>query len=326
MIKGYIKKENLYKLIDEKLSELGITHKDYPLDARAIAQSIGPSLKIEYHKFPTNKMGGILYKGEEISSMALNTLRSEKGQNFDCMHELIHYWFHPPGTMLCVDSNYIHQNSGREWQANEGAAQALMPKDLFICKYIELDGNISALSDFFMVGERCVEFRINNLKLSESHLNKVKNDDAWSFFDNLWSKEIESSENTQLLIPNNQVKYCPHCNNTEVSNNSYCKVCGNWVRNLITGVDGMQYREGVALDGNAKAVICPKCANENIQPGDMFCKICGLYLYQQCTNVECDCTPDSNARYCPTCGSKTTFYIYGVLSDWQIESDMYILF
>ena len=176
MIRGYIKKEILYKLVDDKLAELGITEEDYPLNSRAIADSIGSKLIVEYHKFPSIKMGGLLYKGDELSSMALNTLRSEKGQNFDCMHELIHYWFHPPGKMICIDNNYIHQNTTREWQANEGAAQALMPTKLFIKKYKLFEGDISALSDFFMVGELAVEFRINNLQLSIPQTITIEND------------------------------------------------------------------------------------------------------------------------------------------------------
>ena len=207
MIKGYIEREKLYKLVDNKLAELGITEDDYPLNSRAIAESIGSNLIVEYHKFPSNKMGGILYKGDELSSMALNTLRSEKGQNFDCMHELIHYWFHPPGKMFCIDSNYIHQNPGREWQANEGAAQALMPKDLFIRKYIEFRGNVSALSDFFMVGELSVEFRINNLKLSPPRPKYEEYDNLWFLPDSIetinsnYDDLLDFDDENDMFIP-----------------------------------------------------------------------------------------------------------------------------
>lgn len=198
MIKGYIEKEKLYKLVDEKLAELGITEESYPLDSCAIARSIGPSLIIEQHKFPTNKMGGILYKGEVVSTLALNTLRSDKGKNFDCMHEPMHFWLHPPGMMLCIDNNYILQNSGIEWQANEGAAQALMPVRLFIKKYMELKGNTSALSNFFRVGERSIEYRIRNLKLS--HYDHKKN----STYSKV--KSIICS-----CTPESNAAYCPKC-------------------------------------------------------------------------------------------------------------------
>lgn len=316
MIKGYIKKEILYKMVNEKLTELGITHNDYPLDARAIAESLKPNLCVEYHQFPTNKMGGILYKGEKVSSMALNTLRSEKGQNFDCMHELFHYWFHPPGSMLCVDNNYIHQNSGIEWQANEGAAQGLMPQELFIRKYMELEGNVSMMSDFFIVGEQSIEFRINNLKISRIQPKNIEDIGVLSYQDKLQSKEKLLIKVPKLLKPDDKASYCPHCNNIEVSLNKYCKICGNLVKQLKVGFNGKRYKIDITIDDNGRSIVCPWCGKLSTKSGDLHCKSCGAFLYQKCTNLACGCIPDSNARYCPTCGSKTTFNTHGILLEW----------
>lgn len=319
MIKGYIKREKLYKIVNEKLADLGITEKDYPLDSRAIAESIGPSLRVEYYQFPTSKMGGVLYKGDKVSSMALNTLRSEKGQNFDCMHELVHYWCHPPGNRLCIDNNYIQQNSGIEWQANEGAAQGLMPHKLFKRKYAELDGNVSALSDFFIVGEKSIEFRIKNLKISQIKPKDIETSEVLSLQNKLHTEEKILIKKRKLLKPNDRTSYCPNCNNIEASINNYCKVCGTLVKYLEIGFDGKRYKIDISIDGKGKCIICSWCGNRTIKPEDSHCRRCGVFLHQQCTNLACNYIPDSNARYCSVCGSKTTFNTHGV-----IDEDIYL--
>ena len=158
--------KRLYALIDWKLKKLGISNADYPLDSLAIAKE-QKNLKIEFLSYSTTSICGTLYKSEGSSVMGLNNLRSAKGLNFDSMHELIHFWFHPTGNRLCYDDNYIKQNRFLEWQANEGAAQFLMRADLFHEKFLYYSGNIKELSNFFNLNEKAIEFRIKNLKVGE---------------------------------------------------------------------------------------------------------------------------------------------------------------
>ncbi len=126
-------------------------------------------------------------------------------------------------------------------------------------------------------------------------------------------------------------KKCLNCNYGFVSKDAtYCPICG---QKLIWGDGKMKYKEGVQLDNEGKALICPNCSNEDIDKFDIYCKICGIYLYQRCdglTNYDingdeyyieepCEIKLDSNARYCTQCGGKTTFYKSGCLSDWTDE-------
>lgn len=167
VLKGYVGKDELYEIVNDKLLSLGITEDCYPLDPFEIAKAYKDKLQIEVKPFPTLLLGGLLYKDPDdvMSIMAINSLKSKKSQNFDVMHELLHYWLHPAGEHLCYDSNFIFQNKGIEWQANEGTAQALMPEKLFMKMYIYYSGNINNLSDYFIVSKTAVEYRIKNLKL-----------------------------------------------------------------------------------------------------------------------------------------------------------------
>ena len=89
------------------------------------------------------------------------------------MHELIHYWLHDRDMFYCLNGAESHG----EWQANEGAAQFLIPYQSFIPNYCYLhdrfygyfapqaahDMLIKALAGKYMVGEMTVKFRIKSL-------------------------------------------------------------------------------------------------------------------------------------------------------------------
>lgn len=47
--------------------------------------------------------------------------------------------------------------------------------------------------------------------------------------------------------------------------------------------------------------------------------ICGSNIINQCNNVTCEFEGllPGNARYCPYCGSTTSFYTSGYLNDWD---------
>ncbi|MBN4062799.1 ImmA/IrrE family metallo-endopeptidase [bacterium AH-315-E09] len=158
----FISLDQLEIIIEQKLVEYSLTEKSYPICSKQIISKIN-NLEIHYKKFSNHLIGGICYKGQKSSAILLNTMRSNKGQNFDCMHELIHYWFHPQNEYLNISKNFVHQNKSYEWQANNGAAIALMPTILFKRKCFEFNGDIEKLSDFFMVGEMAVRFRIENI-------------------------------------------------------------------------------------------------------------------------------------------------------------------
>lgn len=174
MLTDFTSREQLYEAVENKINELFGSGKRYPLDSIQIAKSL-KGLYVEDWAFRSNMICGILYKGDIESTLYLNTLRSEKGRNFDCMHELMHYWFHPNEKYMCMYEDNIRQDMTREWQANEGAAQALMPRDIFISRYYQYRGDVKILSDLFYVGEQAVKYRIHNLKREIIKAKKINN-------------------------------------------------------------------------------------------------------------------------------------------------------
>ena len=85
----------------------------------------------------------------------------------------------------------------------------------------------------------------------------------------------------------------------------------------------MIYNDGVALDTNMRVVICPRCRNEEFSERVWHCRICGLHLYNECEgdhgfNGSGDQHNNpGNARFCEICGTKTRFFVEGLLKAWD---------
>lgn len=138
------------------------------------------------------------------------------------------------------------------------------------------------------------------------------------------------SRTTQIFkkFINNQkyLKFCCNCNYSFTSLNAkFCPICGH--NRLIKGdsKNKMKYNCNYHLDANSRTTECPICHNEEISDGE-YCKICGTYLINKCTNIEedmwgnqiggCGRLAEANARYCIFCGSETTFYKNKLLCDY----------
>ena len=90
----YWTKETLYSHVDVYFSRLGLAYSDFPIDSKRIASEFYKDITLEIGPMKTMDICGILFKGEKETSIALNAMREPEMHNFDCMHELIHYFFH----------------------------------------------------------------------------------------------------------------------------------------------------------------------------------------------------------------------------------------
>jgi len=163
-------KAQLYAVINRGRTHLQL-HDDYPINSKYLASRFRNRLTIEQHRFSSYSIGGILMKGEKHSMMSLNSQRDDIEQNFDCMHELIHFLFpHPPNTYTCY--NKPTQDGYYEWEANEGAAESLVPYYKFIpelCEvyYYILKGRhynyLKHFSEKYYVTEKVIKVRIESL-------------------------------------------------------------------------------------------------------------------------------------------------------------------
>ncbi|MCL2168916.1 MAG: ImmA/IrrE family metallo-endopeptidase [Defluviitaleaceae bacterium] len=179
----FLNKAGLYKLVSEKAASLdfNMSAPNYKIDSISLAYEVCLNLRIEMLNFTGTKICGILYKGKNSTTIGLNARRSLFGQNFDCMHELIHYWFHDEENFLCTPPDFSPASrlaAHLEWQANEGAAQFLMPYQSFIPNYSNAhdhfysrlaperakDAVVEHLANHYFVGQMAVGYRLNSLQ------------------------------------------------------------------------------------------------------------------------------------------------------------------
>lgn len=100
----------------------------------------------------------------------------------------------------------------------------------------------------------------------------------------------------------------------------HCPICGN--KNTLEWGDGdkMKYYVPETYE-DGKLIKCPICHNEETDIEGAFCHICGSQLVNKCENPECGNTSTllSNARFCPYCGGRSTFFRNHILDDYTNE-------
>ena len=107
----------LYARLDAVRTALGVSPA-LPADPFRLSALAG--CRVGLRAFDGN-VGGMLLYLPDGPAVILNAARPGESRRFSLAHELVHLWLHPmrpPGQP---------QDSFREWQANEGAAELLIP-------------------------------------------------------------------------------------------------------------------------------------------------------------------------------------------------------
>ena len=141
-------------------------------------------------------------------------------------------------------------------------------------------------------------------------------------------------------------KYCSYCHSTFINNSPHLKFCP------FCGSDNLTFKGGktmyeftkLEVDSLSKCLTCPTCSNDIVYSNDEskpYCKICGTYLVNHCTQTqddwiedpqtfnmiiakhECGKFADGSARFCIYCGSTTTFYVNSLLTAYKDELASY---
>lgn len=169
-------KAELYHRAAVIREELGIK-KGEPVVSSVDILNRMPFLAIEAKPFRTRALHGICSFGRDgdIDVIVLSSHRTAIEQNFDCMHEYFHLHEHrneKKDAFYCYENVQSKQNKFLEWQANEGAAEILMPYKEFIplfwqflC-YQQTDNQfpvIEALAACYCVTTAVAEYRIRSL-------------------------------------------------------------------------------------------------------------------------------------------------------------------
>lgn len=130
-------KRDLYDQVQFIRDTLRLSDSAYPLDMIAFINTSISNLSVGLASFHTKGFQGMLKITPEIgknSVILLNDCRTRREQNFDCAHEFMHYCLHGSDktqTFRCFDNTVPTQYAYREWQANEGAAELLVPFSQF---------------------------------------------------------------------------------------------------------------------------------------------------------------------------------------------------
>lgn len=85
----------------------------------------------------------------------------------------------------------------------------------------------------------------------------------------------------------------------------------------------------IKADANGRFKMCPRCAHSQFSEKASYCKMCGLFLYNDCQkqvkiegSVSCGEINPSDARYCEHCGSETYLSKKGLLKTWlELEKE-----
>lgn len=161
-------KEKLYRNVDLIRSSFGLS-LDTPINIITLLSTL-KKYDIDFHNFKTPGLCGIAMVGDKTDSIILNSNRSPTEQNFDCAHELIHLSIHRhiQDNFNCFAKAKPKQNTFYEWQANEGAAQFLVPYQDFIprflsCRLHSICNIQEILANYYHVSEYVISIRINNL-------------------------------------------------------------------------------------------------------------------------------------------------------------------
>lgn len=342
-------KASLYQEVQHLREYMGISLSDTTLDIIEYCKREYSDIKTEAIPLKTSGLHGMMVPPESNSEpyiILLNSSRSEIEQRFDYTHELMHIALHKKvkRNFNCFDSPGQHQDKFIEWEANEGAAEFLLPYKVFIPQYLKLSKlharewlnsyPVRLLANEFNVTDSVVANRIKSLNyeiyqyMHGIHVDQIRIESATSLEKRGWKKS--------------HIKhYCVNCLTPINLKQSFCHVCGQRFPNgtfkrLAYIAEGAGYMvfEGIKLNNNGKAVVCPICGNEEILEEGEYCHICGSLLINRCDMIKSNDDQEpigycpghkplsGNARYCPYCGGETTFLKTGALKPWNDKNKL----
>lgn len=206
-----------------------------------------------------------------------------------------------------------------EDEANLFAAYILVPH---IVINIVCDFNDTSLSMLCGISGKASEFRTECYKLWKRR-GRFEPYDAriLSFYADFAEEYQMPRKSLRQWL--NEHRVCTFCkSNIGNHNQHFCTTCGKPYSRDYEMRHAIMIYEGIELSETGVAVRCPVCDNEQTAPGT-YCIICGSTLTNSCTSEEynqtekCEDILPGNARYCPHCGSKSSFLKYGYLSAWN---------
>lgn len=150
---------------EELIDELkALSYAPFPIDLEAIYKLY--NIEIIYEAMD-KEISGILEKRRSGWIVFVNQWHHLHRQRFTLAHELAHFFLHRNIMQKFTDVSYFsrtnEKRSKMEIEADQFAANLLMPKEIFIEQIESGNNSISNLSDIFKVSMLAVKFRAKNL-------------------------------------------------------------------------------------------------------------------------------------------------------------------
>lgn len=161
----------------EVLKMVGVTGP--PVDVEAVAKSLG-FLVLPY-PLP-DSTSGLTFIEREVKTIGVNSAHAAVRQRFSAAHELGHYLSghesYDHGQAYIEDRpNWLDPQGRQEIEANEFAAELLMPEQFLKADLAKMGLDVSALAQRYNVSEQTMWIQLIDLKLA-SRYAKVSRRDA----------------------------------------------------------------------------------------------------------------------------------------------------
>jgi len=251
-----------------------------------------------------------IIKGQRIYVTIYKTLNRNIGHiRFTKAHELGHIFLRHFED-FDIPSTFNIQNNHDYWvlerEAEMFAAELLAPTAILrACNCLDR-AKIQSLCN---LSEEASEYVISDIHRDYHLMESDKAALEQQFYDFIKNKEY---------LQFNSKYACEVCGNPIVSDDSYCRICGNNLKLHKASGNPNIYKSTIALKPTGRVYYCQKCGNFQIPVGLRECNLCKAPLYNICDI--CNTKMSSESRYCPHCGIKLPFYTAGLLLDWRTPS------
>ena len=165
-IMTYINEKWIHEQVLTVLAEAGVSNPNYPLNPITVANKLGYTVFYLAGDLTAKDISGAVDKTNK--RIFVNPHDSIKRQTFTIAHELGHAKLHASNVVDYRNSSNLSVEQCRaEHEADEFAAQLLMPKDVFIREWGKKD--VWQLSNMFAVSEHAIMFRAKKLGLINAY-------------------------------------------------------------------------------------------------------------------------------------------------------------
>ncbi|GAB6159367.1 hypothetical protein JCM39194_25680 [Desulfotomaculum varum] len=200
-------------------------------------------------------------------------------------------------------------------EADIFSTNLLMPED-WIRSYVNLPltvPEIGRLKALFDVSWKALTNRLDELGIrTKAEINRLFSE---------WKKQKEISYNRTTFSIHSITNGTSYDEEVVIENISYRSSEEMETKRCLNMSEPFIFPE---IDENMRFLKCPNCGNNNFSPKASFCKKCGYYLYNICTNAQSDPRQMSNwcgqanvpdALYCEYCGCITAMGEY--IRNWK---------